>query len=104
MKKIGSIEFFENIDLDLKFNFDDLTEHFEADETGIEKVLLDDNKNLKMDKLDEFVQAYINNKIKTKFGEEYFLDSADEQMNISWNVKINSIKKKNIKSWWNKEN
>ena len=28
MKKIGSVQFFENVDLNLNFTFDDLMNHF----------------------------------------------------------------------------
>ena len=71
MKKIGSFEFFENIDLNLKFDFNDLMKHFKADSLGIKKNLLDENKNIKMDKLEQFVEAYVNQKIKDKLGKAF---------------------------------
>jgi hypothetical protein len=103
MKKIGSLQFFEDIDLNLKFDFDDLMEHFKGDELGIKQNLLDENQNIKMDKLEQFVEAYVNQKIKDKFGEEFFLDVMDNAMNISWDIKVESIKSKHIEKWWNKE-
>ena len=96
MKKIGSFEFFENIDLNLKFDFNDLMKHFKADSLGIKKNLLDENKNIKMDKLEQFVEAYVNQKIKEKYGEDYSLDVMDDTMNISWDINIKSVKQKHI--------
>jgi hypothetical protein len=103
MKKIGSIQFFEDIDLNLKFDFDDLMEHFKGDELGIKQNLLDENENIKMDKLNQFVNAYVNQKIKEKFGDEYLLDVMEDTLNISWDIKVNSIKKHHKEEWWNKE-
>tara|TARA_R100000664_G_C2686234_1_gene92175 strand:+ start:297 stop:641 length:345 start_codon:yes stop_codon:yes gene_type:complete len=103
MKKIGSIQFFEDIDLNLKFDFNDLMQHFKGDELGIEQNLLDENKNIKMDKLEKFVDAYVNQKIKDKFGDNFYLDVMDDVMNISWDIKVESIKKHHTEEWWNKE-
>ena len=64
--------------------------------------LLDENENIKMDKLEQFVEAYVNQKIKDKFGEDFSLDVMDDTMNISWDINIESIKKKHIEDWWNK--
>ena len=102
MKKIGSFEFFENIDLNLKFDFNDLMKHFKADSLGIKKNLLDENKNIKMDKLEQFVEAYVNQKIKDKLGKDFSLDVMDETMDISWDIEVKSVKKKNIETWWGK--
>ena len=104
MKKVGSIQFFEDVDLHLKFDFDDLMEYFKADEEGIKQNLLDKNENIKMDKLDLFVQKYINDKIKEKYGDDFSLDTMDDIMNISWDIKVKSIKEKNIESWWDDKN
>ena len=103
MKKIGSFEFFEDIDLNLKFNFDDLAEHFNADEKGIKEKLLDKNENIKMDVLDDLVQMYVNQKIKDKLGDNFYLDAMDDTMNISWDINVESIKKKHSEKWWNDE-
>ena len=103
MKKMGSIQFFDKVDLNLKFDFDELMNHFGADELGIEQNLLDENKTIKMDKLEQFVEAYVNQKIKEKYGEDYSLDVMDDTMNISWDIKIGSIKKHNYEAWWSKE-
>ncbi|MBC8428064.1 MAG: hypothetical protein H8D94_01185 [Candidatus Pelagibacter sp.] len=102
MKKTGSIQFFEDIDLDLKFDFDELIKYFDGDELGIKQNLLDENENIKMDKLDEFVQRYVNDKIKEKFGDEFYLDVMDDTLNMSWDIKVESIKEKHIEAWWNK--
>ena len=55
MKKIGSCIFYEDIDLNLKFDFDELADFHEADEEGIEQKLLDEKGHMKMDVLDELV-------------------------------------------------
>ena len=102
MKKTGSIQFFEDIDLDLKFDFDELIKYFDGDELGIKQNLLDENENIKMDKLDEFIKKYINDKIKEKFGDEFYLDVMDDTLNMSWDIKVESIKEKHIEAWWNK--
>ncbi len=102
MKKIGSLKFFENVDLNLKFDFNDLIKHFKGDGLGVKQHLLDENENIKMDKLEQFVEAYVNQKIKDKFGEDFSLDVMDDTMNISWDINIESIKKKHIEDWWNK--
>ena len=103
MKKMGSIQFFDKVDLNLKFDFDELMNHFDADELGIEQNLLDENKTIKMDKLEQFVEAYVNQKIKEKYGDDYSLDVMDETMNISWNINVESIKKTHIENWWEKD-
>ena len=103
MKKIGSLEFFENIDLNLKFDFNDLMKHFKGDELGIKQNLLDENKNIKMDKLEQFVETYVNQKIKDKFGREFSLDVMDDTMDISWDINIKSIQKVHKEEWRDKE-
>ena len=52
MKKIGSIQFFEDVDLKLNFDFDELCEFHGADERGVQEKLLDENGFIKMDILD----------------------------------------------------
>ena len=103
MKKIGSLQFFEDVDFNLKFDFDDIVKHFKGDELGIQQNLLDENDNIKMDKLSEFVKVYVNDKIKEKFGKTFSLDTMDDTMNISWDIKVESIKQKHIETWWNYE-
>ena len=68
MKKTGSIQFFKDINFNLNFDFDNLIEHFKGDELGIKQNLLDEDENIKMDKLDKFVQQYVTDKIKEKYG------------------------------------
>ena len=103
MKKIGSIQFFEDVDLHLKFDFNDLMSYFKGDELGIKQNLLDENQNLKMDKLSLFVEKYVNDKIKEKYGDDFSLDVMDDTMNISWNIDTKSIQKKHLENWWSKE-
>tara|TARA_Y100000034_G_C6622613_1_gene271468 strand:- start:81 stop:479 length:399 start_codon:yes stop_codon:yes gene_type:complete len=104
MKKTGSLQFFEDVDLNLKFDFDKLAEFHEADEEGIKEKLLDENENIKMDVLEHLVKIYVNQKIKDKFGREFSLDVMDDTMDISWDIKVKSIKKKHMEKWWNGEN
>ena len=99
----SNVTFFDNVDLNLKFDFDELINNFNGDELGIKQKLLDENENLQMDKLEQFVKVYVNQKIKEKFGNEYSLDVMDDTINISWDIKVDSIKKTQIEKWWNKE-
>ena len=103
MKKIGSLQFFEDVDLHLKFDFGDLMTYFKADDLGIKQNLLDENQNFKMDKLDLFVEKYVNDKIKEKYGDDFSLDVMDDTINISWDIKVKSIKERHIETWWNKK-
>ena len=104
MKKVGSLQFFEDVDLNLKFDFDDLAKFHGADEKGIKEKLLDENGHIKMDFLEELVEVYVNIHIKEKYGKEFSLDVMDDTMDISWNIKVESIKKRHIEEWWDKEN
>ena len=59
MKKIGSIQFFENIDLNLNFTFDDLMNHFRKSAEGVKNEFL----NIVMTKsfqfaLDKIAEAF----------------------------------------------
>jgi len=103
MKKVGSFRFYEDIDLHLKFDFDELVEYFNGDELGIKQNLLDENKYIRMDELDKFVQKYVNDKIKEKYGKDFSLDVIDDTMDISWDIKVESIKEKHIEAWWDKK-
>ena len=93
MKKMGSIEFFEDVDLSLKFTFDDLMKNYGATTKGIKDILLDEKGFMKMDVLEELVEDYVNQKIKEKYGNNFSLDVMDDVLNISWNIDIKSIKK-----------
>ena len=104
MKKSGSIEYFENVDLSLKFTFDDLMKNYGATTKGIKDILLDEKGFMKMDVLEELVEDYVNQKIKEKYGNNFSLDAMDDMLNISWNIDIKSIKEKHIEEWWNKKN
>ena len=103
MKKIGSIQFFENIDLNLNFTFDDLMNHFRKSAEGVKNEFLNNDKGLKLDLVEKYVEEYVNQKIKQKFGDEFRLDVMDDTMNISWDIKVESIKKHHKEAWWNKE-
>ena len=104
MKKIGSIQFFEDIDLNLKFDFDDLMKNYKATTKGIKDTLLDEKGFMKMDVLEDLVKEYVDQKIKEKYGNNFSLDVMDDVLNISWNIDIKSIKKRHIEQWWDKEN
>ena len=103
MKKRGSLQFFEDIDLNLKFDFDELAKFHGAGEEGIKEKLLDEKGHIKMDFLEKLVEAYVNTHIKDKFGKEFSLDVMDDTINISWDIKVESVKKKHIEEWWDKE-
>ena len=103
MKKIGSIQFFEDIDLNLKFDFNDLMENFKKTTQGVKDEFLNEDNTLKLDVVDTYVKEYINQKIRKKYGENYSLDVIDDTMNISWDIKVESIKKHHEEKWWNKE-
>jgi hypothetical protein len=103
MKEIGSHIFYEDIDLNLKFDFNDLCEFHGADEEGIKEKLLDENGHIKMDFLEELVEVYVNAHIKNKFGDKFSLSVMDDTMNISWDIKVDSIKKHHKEEWWDKE-
>ena len=103
MKKIGSLEFFEDIDLNLKFDFNDLMENFKKTTQGVKDEFLNEDNTLKLDVVDTYVEEYVNQKIKDKFGKDFSLDVMDDTMNISWDIKVESIKKHHHEAWWNKE-
>ena len=96
MKKIGSCIFYEDIDLNLKFDFDELADFHEADEEGIEQKLLDEKGHMKMDVLEELVKIYVNTKIKEKYGENFHLDVMEDTMDISWNIDVKQIIERNV--------
>ena len=104
MKKMGSIQFYQDVDMKLKFNFDDLMQKFEKNSEGIKFEFLDDDeKTMKLDIIDKYVTEFVNQKIKEKYGDDYSLDVMDETMNISWNINVESIKKTHIENWWEKD-
>ena len=103
MKKIGSIQFFEDVDFNLNFTFDDLMEQFKKTSKGIKDEFIDDTDTLKLDVVEEYVEEYVNQKIREKYGNDYSLDVMDETINISWDIKIGSVKKHHLETWWNEE-
>ena len=104
MKKMGSIQYFEDVDLNFKFDFDDLMKNYKATTKGIKDTLLDEKGFMKMDVLEDLVKEYVDQKIKEKYGNNFSLDAMDDMLNISWNIDIKSIKKRHIEQWWDKEN
>ena len=104
MKKVGSIQYFEDVDLNFKFDFDDLMKNYKATTKGIKDILLDEKGFMKMDVLEDLVKEYVDQKIKEKYGNNFSLDVMDDMLNISWNIDIKSIKEKHIEEWWNKKN
>jgi len=104
MKEIGRNIFYEDVDLNLNFDFDELAKFHGADEEGIKAVLLDENENIKMDVLEELVEVYVNAHIKNKFGQDFSLDVMDDKMDISWDIKVKSIKEKHVQKWWDEKN
>ena len=104
MKKMGSIQYFEDVDLNFKFDFDDLMKNYKATTKGIKDTLLDEKGFMKMDVLEDLVKEYVNQKIKEKYGDNFSLDVMDDMLNISWNIDIKSIKKRHVEQWWDKEN
>ena len=103
MKKIGSIQFYEDVDLNLNFTFDDLMEDFKKSTLGVKKEFLDENNSLKFDLIDKYVEEYVNKRIREKYGIDCCLDVMDNTLNISWNIKVETIKKHKTDSWWNKD-
>ena len=113
MKKTGSIKFFENIDLQIQFDFEELMNFTFGDkllvkgateESVIKEKFVDKRTgSLKMDLIDEVVKLYVNQKIKEKYGNDFSLDVMDDTINISWDIKVESIKQKHIETWWDKE-
>ena len=105
MEKIGSLEFFNNVSLNLNFNFNDLMESFKKTTQGVKDEFLDENNTLKLNIIDNYVKEYVNKKIREKYGENYSLDLMDDTMNISWDIKVESIKlhKYYSEDWWNQE-
>ena len=43
MKKIGSLEFFNDIDFNLNFDFEDIMEYFKKSSQGIKREFLDED-------------------------------------------------------------
>ena len=104
MKKMGSHIFYENVDLNLKFDFNDLMESFKKTTENIKKEFLDEDESLKMDLIEKYVEKYVDDKVKEKYGDNFSLDVMDDMLNISWNIDIKSIKKRHVEQWWDKEN
>ena len=98
---MGSHIFYENVDLNLKFDFDDLMEFFKKTTENIKKEFLDEDDTLKLDLVEKYVEKYVDDKIKEKYGDEFSLDVMDDTINISWDIKVNSIKEIHIEKWWN---
>ena len=99
-----------NIDYELNLNFslEDLIQYFTLhrcilndDGSKTEIILpelLDDNNFFKMDVFEKYAEKYINQNIKDSIDswtdKDYIVDNMDKEINISWNVKVKSIKSK----------
>ena len=94
MKEVCRDVFYEDIDLNLKFDFNELAKWHGADEEGIQEKLLDENGFIKMDFLNELVETYVNAHIKNKFGNEFSLEFMDDTMDISWNIDVKAVKQR----------
>ncbi len=103
MKKIGSLKFYEDIDLNLNFTFEDLMEDFDKTSEGVKEEFLDDDNNIKFKIVDKYVKEYVNKRIRKKYGKNYSLDVMDDVMNISWDIKVKTVKRKHHEKWWDKE-
>ena len=112
MKKVSSIQFFDDIDLHLKFDFVELMNFVfrktlvtknDTEDSIVKNRFFDKNGILKMDLLEESVESYVNQKIKDKYGLEYSLEFMDDTMNISWDIDVKAIKKNHIEKWWDEE-
>ena len=57
----------------------------------IKKEFLDEDDTLKLDLVEKYVEKYVDDKIKEKYGDEFSLDVMDDTINISWDIKVNSI-------------
>ena len=103
MKKIGSLQFFKDVDFDIEFSFEELMNDFKKTESGVKSEFFDENKTLKFDIVDNYVKEYVNKRIREKFGKDFSLDTMDDTLNLSWNVKVETIKKHHTEDWWDKE-
>ena len=103
MKKIGSLQFYKDIGLNLNFDFNELMEYFKKTQNDVKDEFLDENNTLKLEIVDKYVKEYVNKKIREKYGNNYSLDVMDDRMDISWDIKIESIKKHHHEKWWDKE-
>ena len=104
MKEIGSHIYYEDVDLDLKFDFNDLMDFFKKTENGVKEEFFNDDETLKFDLIEKYVNEYVNQKIKQKYGDDFSLDVMDDTINISWDIKVESVKERCAKStWWNEK-
>ena len=101
MKKIGGHIYYEDVDLHLNFDFNDLMEFFKKSDNGVKKEFFNEDGTLKFDLIEKYVNEYVNKKIKQKYGEDFSLDVMDDTMNISWDIKVESVKERYVESWWN---
>tara|TARA_Y100001963_G_C6735056_1_gene425960 strand:- start:708 stop:1040 length:333 start_codon:yes stop_codon:yes gene_type:complete len=92
MKKMGSIEFFEDIDFNIKFNFNDLMDDFEKTTQNIKEEFIDESDMLKWDLIEKYAIEYINRRIRKEFGEDFQLDVSDDTIDISWDINVKSLK------------
>ena len=103
MEKIGSLQFYKDVDFNIEFSFDELMDDFKKTILGVKNEFFDENETLKLDIIDKYVKEYVNRRIREKFGEDFSLDTMDDTLNLSWNIKVETIKKHKTEQWWDEE-
>ena len=94
MNKVGKKDIFDNINMEIDFTLDDMLNHFDVDDFKFQNGnLLNADKSLNLEKVEELVKPYLDAKIREKFGEDYEIFSFHDTLNLSWNVEINAISK-----------
>jgi Asp-tRNA(Asn)/Glu-tRNA(Gln) amidotransferase C subunit len=103
----------KKLKLNLKFTLEDLINQFTLHEisknelgTPVEQIsdkILDENGELKLNKIEKYVEKYINVKIhesvtkKNWTDKQWIVDDMDYNFDLSWDIKVKSIKKRDIK-------
>ena len=73
MKEMGSIKFYDDIDLSIKFDFEDLMNYVfenkfvgknETEDSLVKDAFFNNDGSLNMILLDKYVESYVNKKIK----------------------------------------
>ena len=94
MKKVGKKDIFDNVNMEIDFTLDDILNHFNVDAFRFQNGnLLNADKSLNLEKVEELVKPYIDAKIKEQFGKNYEIFSFHDTLNLSWNVEIDAISK-----------
>ena len=94
MKKVGKKVIFDNINMEIDFTLDDILDHFNVDSFKFANGnLLNADKSLNLQKVEELVKPYVDAKIKEQFGNDYEIFDYYDTLNLSWNVEIDAISK-----------